>query len=286
MKNKLMSLAVAATVLVACEQGGKKTVTQSGLEVQHVEQTEGREKNNGDFMFFNMKYTTDTDSVLFDTDERGGAVPIPFDSAQWKEAGVIYEAFSLCKEGDSIVFSVPAADLFENTFKQPVPAGINKDSNIKFYVGLEKIRNREELNAEMMAESEAQLKKDGEIIDEYLADNNIDAQTTESGLRYVITEEGSGEVAEAGQNVEVHYHGTLLDGTKFDSSVDRGEPFSFVLGQGRVIRGWDEGFALLKKGTKATLYIPSPLAYGGQAVSEVIKANSILKFEVELLDIK
>ncbi|MEQ9288772.1 MAG: FKBP-type peptidyl-prolyl cis-trans isomerase [Cyclobacteriaceae bacterium] len=285
MKGKIMSLVLATTIVTACSQKNKKTVTESGLEINFIEQTEGRVKNQGDFLFFNMKYTTDTDSVLFDTSERGGAVPISYDSAQWKSSGSIYEAFTLCKEGDSISFSVVASDLFEKTFRAPIPEGINKDSQIKFFVGLEKIRNKEELDAEIIAAAEGQIKKDGELIDKYLDENDIDAITTESGLRYVITEEGSGANAVAGQNVQVHYHGTLLDGTKFDSSIDRGEPFSFVLGQGRVIRGWDEGFALLNKGTKATLYIPSSLAYGNQARSAVIKENSILKFDVELLDI-
>jgi peptidylprolyl isomerase len=109
--------------------------------------------------------------------------------------------------------------------------------------------------------------------------------TTESGLQYEIIQEGSGQQAKSGDLVEVHYTGTLKDGTKFDSSVDRGQPFSFPLGQGRVIPGWDEGIALLKVGTKAKLYIPSNLGYGARAAGK-IPANSDLIFEVELLDIK
>ncbi|MCL4152617.1 UNVERIFIED_CONTAM: hypothetical protein GTU68_011818 [Idotea baltica] len=142
------------------------------------------------------------------------------------------------------------------------------------------------MQAESLAKSKGQLDKDISIIEDFLKENNIAAQSTESGLRYVLENEGSGESALPGDNVKVHYTGTLLDGTKFDSSYDRSEPLSFPLGRGQVIPGWDEGIALLKKGGKATLYIPSPLAYGPRGAGAVIKPNSVLKFEVELVDIE
>jgi peptidylprolyl isomerase len=107
---------------------------------------------------------------------------------------------------------------------------------------------------------------------------------TASGLEYTITSKGNGKKPAEGDTVKVHYTGTLLDGTKFDSSVDRGQPFTFKLGLGRVIRGWDEGIALLNEGDKATFIIPAELGYGGQANGK-IPANSVLKFDVELLEV-
>jgi peptidylprolyl isomerase len=112
-----------------------------------------------------------------------------------------------------------------------------------------------------------------------------DAMTTESGLQYVIIEEGSGATPEAGSIVEVHYTGTLADGTKFDSSLDRGQPIKFPLGKGQVIPGWDEGVALLKEGSKAKLIIPPELAYGDQGAGGVIPPGATLIFEVELVSI-
>lgn len=108
--------------------------------------------------------------------------------------------------------------------------------------------------------------------------------TTDSGLKYKITEKGDGEKAKVGQRVQVHYTGKLEDGTKFDSSYDRNEPLTFPLGEGRVIKGWDEGIALLQVGDKATLIIPPELGYGSRNIGN-IPANSTLIFDLELIAI-
>ncbi len=110
-------------------------------------------------------------------------------------------------------------------------------------------------------------------------------KTTPTGLMYVMEEKGTGVAALKGQTVSVHYKGSLLNGMTFDSSYNRGEPISFILGEGQVIQGWDEGVALLKVGGKATFLIPSALAYGERAVGP-IPANSILRFDVELMDVQ
>jgi FKBP-type peptidyl-prolyl cis-trans isomerase len=109
--------------------------------------------------------------------------------------------------------------------------------------------------------------------------------TTPSGLKYTDDQVGTGVTAEPGKTVSVHYTGWLLDGTKFDSSRDRGQPFSFPLGAGRVIKGWDEGVAGMRVGGKRTLTIPPDLGYGARATGP-IPPNSTLKFEVELLDVR
>lgn len=110
--------------------------------------------------------------------------------------------------------------------------------------------------------------------------------TTASGLKYVEQTAGDGAEAKAGQAVTVHYTGWLTDGTKFDSSVDRRQPFSFPLGAGRVIRGWDEGVAGMKVGGKRKLIIPAALGYGARGAGGVIPPNAELIFEVELLSVK
>ena len=113
-----------------------------------------------------------------------------------------------------------------------------------------------------------------------------DYTTTESGLKYYDIVAGEGITPTVGQTVTVHYTGWLEDGQVFDSSVERGEPFSFVLGQGSVIPGWDEGLSTMQVGTKRQLVVPPDLAYGEQGAGEVIPPGATLIFEVELLDIQ
>jgi FKBP-type peptidyl-prolyl cis-trans isomerase FkpA len=114
-------------------------------------------------------------------------------------------------------------------------------------------------------------------------------QTTASGLQYLDTVEGTGPVAQAGQEVTVHYTGWLFkdgeQGSKFDSSKDRGDPFVFGLGAGMVIKGWDEGVAGMKVGGARTLIIPASLGYGARGAGGVIPPNATLKFDVELLEV-
>jgi len=115
-------------------------------------------------------------------------------------------------------------------------------------------------------------------------------KTTDSGLKYEESKVGEGAVAVKGQKVEVHYSGYLdkdgAKGAKFDSSVDRGDPFDFTLGVGQVIKGWDEGVAGMKVGGKRTLFIPAELGYGSRGAGGVIPPNAGLIFDVELLGVK
>ncbi|NPA45155.1 MAG: FKBP-type peptidyl-prolyl cis-trans isomerase [Chlorobi bacterium] len=129
------------------------------------------------------------------------------------------------------------------------------------------------------------LEKELDKIEDYIEEHNITVEPTESGLYYIETLEGTGLQASAGDSVTVHYRGTFIDGELFDSSYDRGEPYSFILGVGEVIQGWDEGISYMKEGGKAQLIIPSNLAYGPYGYWS-IPGYTTLIFDVELIDVK
>ncbi len=116
-------------------------------------------------------------------------------------------------------------------------------------------------------------------------DNSTNVITTESGLKYIDLEVGTGATPQRGNTVVVHYTGTLEDGTKFDSSRDRGQPFSFKIGVGQVIKGWDEGVGSMKVGGRRQLIIPPELGYGARGAGGVIPPNATLIFDVELIKI-
>lgn len=143
----------------------------------------------------------------------------------------------------------------------------------------------ERLQAQHAAQEQAAAKKNKEEGEAFLASNKSakGVKTTASGLQYQVITEGKGAKPAATDTVKVHYTGTLLDGTKFDSSVDRGQPATFALNQ--VIPGWTEGLQLMPEGSKYTLWIPSDLAYGDKGTPGPIGPNATLKFEVELLEI-
>lgn len=250
----------------------------------------------GQIVRMHMKYEGVTakgkkDSTLLDSYSKGMPFWIPVMKPSFK--GGLEEAFAMVTPGDSGVFKVSADSLFANTFKQPLPPFIQKGSQLTFYIKAEKVMSEQEAMTDqqttMMSFMEKQNKKDDAVIQKYAKDKGLQPQKTNSGLYYVVTQQGSGATPTPGQMVSVHYKGTTLDGKEFDSSYNNpqsgGKPIEFPIGQGAVIRGWDEGIALLNKGTKATLLIPSTMAYGPQETPK-IPANSVLRFDVELTDIK
>ncbi len=307
MKFFLNGLVLLASVLflMACDGGG--LTATNGLKYKLLKTGQGEFAKDGEIVVLNMSYQDQNDSVWLNTADRSPVVVMK--DSTWAVSEGIYSIFADLKQGDSAQFSVTATDLFSKTFKTPMPPETDSTSVLTFNIGVAGIYDQEGYRAWQQAEqqktrikeeakAEQQKEEDLATIDAYLQENGIDAQKTETGLSYVITESGTGENATNGALVKVNYTGKVLEGPYFDSSVEEiakekgiyteGRPygpFEFKLGTGSVIRGWDEGIALLNKGAKATLYIPSGMAYGPRERSAEIGPNSILVFDVELVDI-
>lgn len=310
LKSKLFYLTLILGCCFACNQAEYKT-SESGIQYKFLTEGAGAAPENKEFVYLNVSFKDDKDSTIFTSN----SAPIQKDSALWSsQNGALEELLNLCKEGDSVEAKVLADDLYEKTFKTQMPMTITKGSLISINLSVEKVLSESEFQAEQkqarldqvadfrrqnLAANSEIMKTDGEAIDAYLAKNDLNAQTTDSGMRYIILNEGDGSKPQAGDLVRVDYTGKLLEGAVFDTSKESDArehglysdarpggyvPLEFQLGTGGVIHGWDEGVALLSKGAKAQLFIPSPMAYGAQARSEEIVANSILMFDVELVD--
>ncbi|NTW31397.1 MAG: FKBP-type peptidyl-prolyl cis-trans isomerase [Bacteroidetes bacterium] len=232
---------------------------ESGLKYIIVKKGTGIKVEKG--MNVTVNYTGYfEDGKIFDSSvERGEPISIPIGKGKvikgWDEG------IPLLSVGDKARLLIPYNLAYGETARGPIPAM----SNLIFDV--------EVIKAEKSTSPEPYDVK------------GKDTLKTASGLQYIIVKEGTGAQATSGKTVKVHYTGYFTDGKIFDSSVERGTAFSFPLGQGRVIAGWDEGIALLKVGGKARLIIPYQLGYGENAYNS-IPAKSTLIFDVELIDVK
>lgn len=303
MKNSVL-LFIGVVMLGACSDSKE---TPSGLKYTVVRKGDGVLAKTGEIFLVNFLLKDEKDSVFSDSKTNPNPTMLQAQDSVPK-GDVVTEVIQLLSKGDSVTFQVSAKTLFQG---QGFPPGIDSTSNFNFFIGIKdiitEVKAREIQNAAiakqnekaMLAEME-QLRNDTTLIVNYLKKNSIVAQKTPSGLRYVITKAGTGENAKSGQQVKVNYAGYLLDGTCFDSSIESVarannvynemrqpyQPLEVILGQRQVIPGWEEALGLMNKGSKMTVFIPSTLAYGPQRRSEVIAENSILKFDMEMLDVK
>ncbi|MGN6568369.1 MAG: FKBP-type peptidyl-prolyl cis-trans isomerase [Flavipsychrobacter sp.] len=227
------------------------------------------------------------DSLIFDSRKVNKNEPVPLQIQQPMFGGDIAEGLPMLSVGDSAIFLVPVDSILK--MGQQLPPFMKPGDKLEYQVVLTSIKSQEELKKEAEEHATKQVAVDDSAIKAYLKENNITAKKTANGLYYTIDKPGSGPEAKNGQIVTVNYTGKLLNGRVFDSNVDSNfrhvQPFQFGLGKGQVIKGWDEGVALMKKGEKATFYIPSSLAYGQRSPSPMIPADAILVFNVEVTDI-
>lgn len=246
-----------------------------------------------------LEFRTGRDSVLMKS-RLMQPTPQPVALPTQPVPGGLEEALGLLLPGDSAVFRFPADTVFAKTFRQPVPPFIRKSGNTVMVLAsarelltvAEMTARQEKLQADYARQAQqkavAQTAKDAAQIQAYLKKNKLLAKKTAGGTYYLVTRPGKGLPPKKGQTVRVLYRGTVLaTGKEFDSSAKHGnEPIAFALGTGQVIPGWDQGIAMLTKGSKAVLFIPSALAYGPRGAGADIPANAVLRFEVELVDFK
>ena len=242
----------------------------------------------GDFIAAHILVKLDDDSILANTRDpkgqsKGNPAELPIQAHQY--AGDLMDVLPLISEGGSAKITISTDSVYKANPTQK-PAFMKPGSHLIYEIEVLKIIPKADYEKVAMERQKMALAQESSSMEKYLTGNNLKAEKTPSGMYVAITKPGSGPKPTKGQKVTVHYTGRLLNGTKFDSSVDRGTPFDFTLGQGEVIKGWDEGIALLNKGAKATLVIPSTMGYGERGAGANIPPNSVLVFDVELVDFK
>lgn len=224
---------------------------------------------------------------LFSSYDRGE--PIVFEYGKRFDTPGVEEAIGMMKKGGKAMVIVPSRLAFGETGRGGVvPPFATMIYELEILNVQTKAEHDKALSEEKKKAEEKVLKNKNEEaanLTKYLKEKNITAKPTASGIYYIEKVKGTGARAVAGKIVKVHYTGTLLNGTKFDSSRDKNQPYEFPLGQGRVIQGWDAGIVMMNVGGKATLIIPSAMAYGEQDKG-LIPPYSTLVFEVELMDVQ
>lgn len=303
-KSILMSGLAAVFALGACQQ--MKT-GEGGMKYKIVNDAGTIKANDGDLLSLNVIIKTDRDSILTNTHEIGipQVVTVVADSTPGIYPGDHNTMFKMLGEGDSAVFWLDMDTMNVRT-GQPTPDFF--DRYVVFEVKVNRLFQKGErtdslLYAEVNAYMEEQVNRlkdleEGKIAD-YVGANNLETETTESGLQIVFTEKGTGELPKPTDTVVVNYTGALTSGKVFDSSVEEVaqkegifnpmrpyEPAKFTIGIGQVIPGWDEGLLLAPKGSKFKLIIPSALAYGQQGdMRGSIPPYAPLVFDIELIDV-
>ena len=286
-------LVIALIALIACNKseyrGFKKT--ESGLYYKYLIHNEISKKPVvGDVITIKMVYRTE-DTVLFDNRKNPTLERMQLIKPIYN--GDINEGLAMLGEGDSATFIVNADSFFfHNMQLTQLPPFIKSRSIIYFDIKTINIQTKDDFEKEQKViqyqheEKMLGLKEqETEDLNKFLRENNVTIEPTPSGLYFIEHKKGRGPKAVHGNKVKVHYKGTLTNGIKFDSSYDREEPFEFTLDVGEVIAGWDEGIAMMNEGGKATLIIPSHLAYDDRGSADIIPPYATLVFYIELIEV-
>lgn len=299
MKKNLIFLTLAAMGLASCNGGYKKG--EGGFLYNVYTSNSGEKLKTGDFLIANLIIKNDADSVLMSTYDQGRPSPLVLPKATYK--GDIFDALTLLAEGDSASIKLPADSVFKRGTKPPGFKGKFLNYTIKIVKAIhkEKLTDQafnEKINTYMKAQAEEQKNTEPAKMKNYIDASGKKFNKTDSGLYYVIEKQGQGALVAPNDTVVIDYIGKQLNGKVFDTSIKAEgikaklgsldqrpfTPIRIPVGQKKVIAGWDQGLQLLSKGAKATLLIPSSLAYGAMGAGPIAPFTPII-FEIDLKDV-
>ncbi|GIV36611.1 MAG: hypothetical protein KatS3mg032_0990 [Cyclobacteriaceae bacterium] len=294
-------MALCLFMLVSCSENVKKT--PNGMRFKVIRQGDGKLARVGEVVVFDYMLLDSKDSVWTSTFDTYPSAYIIDDSSNLPNENGIVQMLRMLSKGDSVVVTMPVNDFYSKLSRGTRPKFIDPGLRMIYRFRVNDIMtNREYTDYQrdiMKVFYRRQAAKDKRAIDAFLASRNLKADTTENGIRYLITQPGTGANARPGQTVTVNYVGYFLNGQYFDTNMESFaheaglynpirtyQPMEVTIGQSNVIAGWHEALQYLNKGAKGTFYIPSPLAYGASGMGQVIKPNTVLVFEIEVVDFK
>ncbi len=277
MKNIVIVLLALSISIMACQPAADDTMrTPEGFKIEFVEGPSDSLVSAGDLAKFYIQVSSQ-DSMLLPSPQKQ-ELQIP----QGEDPGGIVSFVSMMGEGDSAIIYIPYDSLTERQ-----RTAVKPDQSLNYHIGVYEVVDSSTYIQQMMVEQQAAMKKIAmadSIVQEKLEaykNNNLEGlKESNSGIEYIILEEGTGPPVGKGETVTVDYYGVLMsNGQMFDNSLSRDQKFTFTVGQGQVIQGWDEGLQFMNYGGEGILFIPSNLAYGEQG-SGPIEPNSDLAFYV------
>ncbi|MBC6489512.1 FKBP-type peptidyl-prolyl cis-trans isomerase [Flavihumibacter stibioxidans] len=279
-KLSLFTTAIVALMMAACGSADYSK-TASGITYKIVKKGEGPQAKLGQFL--KVHYTQKINDSTLGTSQ--GGIPA---FARVDSLGPVYnaaEVFRFLSKGDSVVVVQEVDSLMKQNPTLP-PFMKKGDKLYLIFKVVDILDNEQQVQAEQEKEMKGQEGRDQAVLDEYIKKNNIKATKTGKGVYVAVENGGTGITADSGKYVSVKYRGKLLTtGKEFESTMEAGkDPIGFVLGQGQVIQGWDDGLKLFAKGGKGTLYIPGFLAYGMRP-GPGGQPNEALIFDIEMVDI-
>lgn len=289
--KSIIGLSAILMMTIACGKKGGYEETESGLKYIIHTKNEGEKPKMGDFLTLHVLYKTDKDSVFFDTRKYTKPIKVPLMKPSY--AGSFEEGLAMLGAGDSATFLVNADSVFTKVFMAPqLPPFITKGSTMKIEVKVLDIESKAEIDAEVKQSMEKKRIQEEQDLAAYLSANKITTKPNPSGLYIQSKGEGKGPLIAPGKTVTVNYVGKFLNGQEFDASAKHNAPFEFKVGTGQVIPAWDEAVTQMKVGGKATLIVPSKLAYGERGIPDeqtgryIIAPFSPLVFDVEVVSAK
>lgn len=272
--------------MTACNQSqnGDFQTAESGLEYTfHQENPDNEKPKKGDVVILNMMYETGDGKELFNTADMD-RVYLQSIKSPAHTGGSFEEALAMMHVGDSATFRINAHDFLKFSMKkEKLPEDTGDDDDILVHIKLRKVLQKDEYGEQITKSLHISEDKEMELLDNYLELTNTTTEPDSSGIYVVHLKEGTGKKPEPGDIVTVHYTGKFISGEPFDSSPG-GNPKRFVLGESKVIEGWNIGLQQVKEGGKARLIIPSKLAYGKQGKDDILPYSTLI-YEIELINV-